>query len=344
MTITIPQIFQKCQQIFPAWQNLTLDDFHFTDPKGFSSFTISIQAQNPTQLQAQYPSAPTAVLYRHLATKENAILNFDREKAVFLLLGHHNIAAHCYHYDHTCRLEAFYHGRTLTPTDLTNTAILEKIAVQLAKFHQLTPPDLPTNSFFHELYKKWTPLARHTIDTKRDQFPPNEQKMCADLMSILTPDTYHRVQACLPTTPLTFCHNDTYHGNIMLLDNGDIKLLDFEFSCLNHPAFDFANLFAETVMKHKQPDYPYFRIAAPEYTTEQITHLIAAYLDQFPPHHFPDPPAARAQLLTETLSMIRLSDYMYAMAALPLALEPIQKIRFIPYAHARFHKFLQTTA
>ena len=39
---------------------------------------------------------------------------------------------------------------------------------------------------------------------------------------------------------------------------------------------------------------------------------------------------------------VMLSDYMYAMAALPLALEPIQKIRFIPYAHQRFHKFLRT--
>ena len=37
-----------------------------------------------------------------------------------------------------------------------------------------------------------------------------------------------------------------------------------------------------------------------------------------------------------------LSDYMYAMAGLPLALEPIQKLRFIPYSHQRFHKFLRT--
>jgi len=36
-----------------------------------------------------------------------------------------------------------------------------------------------------------------------------------------------------------------------------------------------------------------------------------------------------------------MSDYKYAMAALPLAIEPIQKIRFIPYAHQRFAKFLR---
>ena len=38
--------------------------------------------------------------------------------------------------------------------------------------------------------------------------------------------------------------------------------------------------------------------------------------------------------------MIMMSDYKYAMAALPLSLEPIQKIRFIPYAWQRFNKFI----
>jgi hypothetical protein len=39
-----------------------------------------------------------------------------------------------------------------------------------------------------------------------------------------------------------------------------------------------------------------------------------------------------------------LSDYKYAMAALPLALNPIQKIRFIPYAMQRFNKFREAYA
>ena len=33
-----------------------------------------------------------------------------------------------------------------------------------------------------------------------------------------------------------------------------------------------------------------------------------------------------------------------ALAAIPLAAEPIQKIRFIPYAHARFDKFKKAWA
>jgi hypothetical protein len=46
------------------------------------------------------------------------------------------------------------------------------------------------------------------------------------------------------------------------------------------------------------------------------------------------------RLMSATRRMLIMSDYKYAMAALPLAVKPIQKIRFIPYAHQRFNKFL----
>ena len=92
--------------MFPEWAALSMADFEFDDPKGFSSFTMGIRSSKPVQ--------PAAVLYRRLEGKENAILNFETEKEVFLTLGAHNIAAHCHHYDKTCRIEAFYQGRTLT--------------------------------------------------------------------------------------------------------------------------------------------------------------------------------------------------------------------------------------
>ena len=50
--------------------------------------------------------------------------------------------------------------------------------------------------------------------------------------------------------------------------------------------------------------------------------------------------AEQERLVQQTFDAIPLSDFMYAMAAIPLALEPIQKIRFLPYAHQRFEKFL----
>lgn len=283
---------------------------------------------------------PSAVLYRHLAGKENAILDFATERDTFLLLGDHDVAAHCYFYDDTCRIEEFYRGRTLTPEDLRVPDVLRKIADELFGLHQLEPDNLPTKTFFELLHNQWGALARSVLNDGRSSFPPDEQEMCDDLVEIYSERTITKVLSCLPDREPTFCHNDTYHGNVFLLDNGDIKLLDFEFSCLNHIAFDFANLFAETVMEHGLAEAPHFRIAEPTFNDADIARLIGYYLDN---RDFSDSTERKMELsmlVAQTRRFLMLSDYMYAMAALPLSLNPIQEIRFIPYSHARFHKFL----
>ncbi len=283
---------------------------------------------------------PPAVLYRHLAGKENAILDFDTERRTFLLLGRERIAAHCHHYDNTCRIEAFYRGRTLTADDVFNPAHQRGVADQLFRFHQLEPDGLPDRTFFELLHEQWGEMARSVLGEHRSEFPPDEQALCDDLDAIHHPDTIAKVLRCLPDRPPVFCHNDTYHGNVMLLDDGSIKLLDFEFSCLNHIAFDFANLFAETVMEHGLVDPPHFRIAEPRFTDADLASLIGFYLDNIEFAGTAERSTELSLLVEETRRALLLSDYMYAMAALPLALEPIQKIRFIPYAHQRFRKFL----
>jgi ethanolamine kinase len=327
-------IFEQCQKLFPEWADSSMADFSFDDPKGFSSFTMGIRSKKEVQ--------PTAVLYRRLEGKENAILDYETEKELFLTLGANNIAAHCYYYDETCRIEAFYQGRTLQAEELFEPENLRKITNELYRFHQIKPPSLPQKIFFELLHNKWGRMAKYVLEEKIDVFPPNEQRMCLELREIYTPETLKKVKRCLPDGELTFCHNDTYHGNIMKLDSGEIKLLDFEFSCLNNKAYDFSNLFAETVMRHQQPDYPYFRIAEPEFGDHELGMLINFYLDNA---DFPNQETREKEfnkLLQNTKDMLMMSDYKYAMAALPLAIEPIQKIRFIPYAHQRFAKFLGT--
>jgi ethanolamine kinase len=311
-------------------------DFDLDDPKGFSSFTMGIRSKKTVQ-----PLSPMAVLYRRLAGKENAILDFETEKEVFLLLGAHDIAAHCHHYDETCRIEAFYQGRTLQAEELFEPENLRKIANELYRFHQLSPPNLPDNIFFEMLHTQWGRIAERVIEKNIEVFPSDEQRLCEDLREIYSPETLAKVKRCLPDGELTFCHNDTYHGNIMKLDSGEIKLLDFEFSCLNHKAYDFSNPFAETVMRHQQPDYPYFRIAEPKFGDRELGILINFYLDNADFETSEAREREFQKLLQDTKNMLLMSDYKYAMAALPLSIEPIQKIRFIPYAHQRFARFLR---
>ncbi len=328
--------FETCQRLFPEWADLSISDFQFDDPKGFSSFTMGIRSKESIR-----PPHPPAVLFRRLEDKENAILDYGAEREVFLALGANGIAAQCYHYDRECRIEAFYQGRTLLAADLFAAETLRRIADQLYRLHQLRPPSLPGKMFFELLHAKWGRLAKSVLEDRIDAFPPEEQKLCEDLRQIYSPETFAKVRRCLPDGDLTFCHNDAYHGNIMKLDSGEIRLLDFEFSCLNNKAYDFSNLFAETVMRHQRPDYPYFEIEEPEFGDREFGTLINAYLDNTDFASSDERECEIQKLLQDVKLMLPLSDYKYAMAAIPLAVNPIQKIRFIPYAHQRFFKFLR---
>ena len=327
------EIFRQCQTLFPEWADCEIMDFEFDDPKGFSSFTMGIRSTVSVQ--------PSAVLYRRLEDKDNAILDFETEKEVFLTLGQNNIAAHCYYYDHTCRIEQFYQGRTLTAADLFKPENLQQIANQLYRFHQLSPPSLPKRVFWEMLHEKWGQLAKQVLENKLTNFPENERAMGEELREIYSEKTLAKIKHCLPKGDLTFCHNDTYHGNIMKLENDEIKLLDFEFSCLNNKAYDFSNLFAETVMRHQQAEYPYFKIAEPDFGDHELSLLINFYLDNKEFENQAIREKEFEKLLHDTKIMLIMSDYKYAMAALPLAVNPIQKIRFIPYAYQRFKKFLK---
>lgn len=325
------QVLADCQQGLPGWRGLGTEAFEFDPPKGFSSFTMGVRAREPAD--------PPAVLYRRLAGKENAILDGRAERSVFCHLADAGLAARCYLYTESFRLEAFYRGRTLTPEDLDDDAVLTGIGEQLARFHQQQPEGVPQPGFFELLHDKWGPMARYVLEDCRDRFPDRERALCEPLGAITSEQTRRRVAAMIPEGPLLFCHNDTYHGNVMRLESGQIRLLDFEFSCRNHPAFDFANLFAETVMVHGLPDPPHFRIDPPRYDDGSIRTLVTAYLTA---GRGEASESEVSRLVAQTRAMIPLSDYMYAMAALPLALEPIQKIRFLPYASQRFARFMST--
>ena len=327
-------VLDRLHRALPGWRGLTAADLDADAPKGFSSVTFGIRAPAPRD--------PLAVLYRQLEGKENAILDAATERSTFLFLGEAGIAARCLHYADDFRIEEFYRGRTLTADDVFDPDIQRRVAAELHRLHRLEPPDLPEATFFELMVDRWRPLVRRTLAADRSDFPSDERRLFDELEEMLSDATRTKVLRCVPDREPVFCHNDTYHGNVFLLDDGDVRLLDFEFSCRNHAAFDVANFFAETVMEHGLEEPPHFRIGRPRFTDDDLAQFVGFYVD----HGGVIDPAERdaevERLVGETRSALMLSDYMYAMAAVPLALNPIQRIRFIPYAHQRFEKFLRT--
>ncbi len=338
--VSVPElpddVLRICQRHLPGWRDLTPDDIEVAGPGGFSSYTMALRV-------LRVDADPPGAFFRRLRGKENAILDFDAERSVFLALGDAGIAARCLVYRRDYRLEALYRGRSLTREDLRDPENLRGIAANLWRFHGLRPADLPPGTFFERMHQRWGTLARRVLEEEAEAFPDDERALCDSLRAIYSEETRRRVQRCLPTGAPVFCHNDTYHGNVMKLDTGDIKLLDFEFSCLGHRAFDFANLFAETTLRHGLDAPPHFALAEPDFGEDELDALIGYYLDCEPGLTGGELRSRRDRLVRQSLDLIPLSDYMYALAAIPLAVNPIQRIRFIPYASQRFARFLHAT-
>ena len=72
-------ILEKCKEFLPTWISFSVDDFTFDPPKGFSSFSVGVHCKNEV--------VPKSVMYRKLDCKDNAILDFNIEKHVFVALG-----------------------------------------------------------------------------------------------------------------------------------------------------------------------------------------------------------------------------------------------------------------
>jgi thiamine kinase-like enzyme len=326
------RVLATCQRHLPAWRDLSVDDVSFTGPGGFSSFTVAVRCRRPGV-------QPRGVFFRRLRGKENAILDFEAERQVFLALGEAGIAARCVAYERDYRLEALYEGRSLTAQDLRDAEVLRGIAGELHRFHGLRPAGLPGDTFFERLHRRWGALARRVLEEQLGAFPDHERALCEPLRAIYADATRRMVERCVPDAAPVFCHNDTYHGNVFELASGRIKMLDFEFSCLGQRAFDFANLFAETTMRHGLAEPPHFALAEPDFGEAEIAQLVGYYLDCEPDLGADERAERHANLVRETLELVPLSDYMYALAAIPLAVAPIQRIRFIPYASQRFDRF-----
>lgn len=75
-------------------------------------------------------------------------------------------------------------------------------------------------------------------------------------------------------------HNDFQENNIMQTEDGELKLIDFEYSGVNCQAFDLANLFCEAtldyVVNSKWPFYAYLPHQMPN--ADMRRHLVRVYL------------------------------------------------------------------
>jgi thiamine kinase-like enzyme len=151
-------------------------------------------------------------------------------------------------------------GRTLDTSDLARPGYIPRIARALADLHENAPPMRNTTVIWRFLEDYLALIDTHTLKTP------------AGILDWLP--TVRRIQEALAVNPLPLVpsNNDLLAKNVM--DDGRIRIIDYDFSGMNDPMFDVGDLAMEG-----------------DYDPDQIRVACQAYFDGHDPVQY-----ARASL------------------------------------------------
>jgi thiamine kinase-like enzyme len=179
-------------------------------------------------------------------TQKYIVREFGNDTDAFIDRMHENTVVQ--KYEHTRKIvarfqggtvETYLEGRSCTSHDLLrNDDISRRLARVLYELHHNTAFHTPP----HEAPLMWTRI--HEWLTQCDTLYQDDSEIVRMLETIhnIIHDTIHGPY--IPNSPVVMCHNDLCMQNIIVQEN-DVKLIDFEYAGYNYRGFDIANLFCE---------------------------------------------------------------------------------------------------
>lgn len=151
----------------------------------------------------------------------------------------------------------FIRGREISLDEMRQPETLQEIGPTLKKIHAL-PPSRATFSPF-QVVRDYEKLARENNVTT---FPENYAQLRERM------DEIENAFARISAAPV-LCHNDLLNGNFLRDEQGNVRILDWEYAGMGDKFFDLANFAAH----HELDD-------------AQIHILLDAYFGAATPHEF----------------------------------------------------------
>ena len=157
---------------------------------------------------------------------------------------------------------------------------INTIASELAKLHATYQSNEKEITLWNQLFDWYEQasksISNHSFSNPEDCLKAQELFETFDISNALN----HIQNEIIPkftNSKTCFCHNDYQPLNIMMNDNGDIQMIDFEYGGYNYLAFDIANHFNEYAggNDNAKPDYSLY----PSLTTQE--EFIKSYLKAY---------------------------------------------------------------
>lgn len=168
--------------------------------------------------------------------------------------------------------------------------------------------------------------------------PPAEPPDCGNPSAEL-------VEKGCPLTRIVFSHNDLQENNI-LVENGNLHFIDYEYCGFNYAAFDIANFLCEMTIDYTYTQPPYFLHdqAIQNFPDDNVIRLfLSVYLSQVANLHiYPSDDTILPEKIGTVKVFVLASHLLWAVWAVIRAAHPNTSSDFdyISYALSRFHSYL----
>eukprot|EP01116_Phalansterium_solitarium_P001893 TRINITY_DN11727_c0_g1_i1.p1 TRINITY_DN11727_c0_g1~~TRINITY_DN11727_c0_g1_i1.p1 ORF type:complete len:379 (-),score=109.03 TRINITY_DN11727_c0_g1_i1:190-1326(-) len=217
----------------------------------------------------------------------------------------------------------FAEGRPLTAAELKDERFVDRIASQLAHWHQIDFPSARTPGLYQKI-DKWLSLvpAGYHDPLEQAQF----EKL--DIAAIRAQWPQFRAELEAMNSPIVYCHNDVNSANLIYDGAADsLQFIDYEYACYNPRAFDLANHFCEHAgLEQDEASFPSI-----EYQRRFLKCYLTAYTGA---------PVTTEQvdaLHREVHKFVQASHFFWAVWALLQAdFSNLDSLDFMKYAVTRF--------
>jgi thiamine kinase-like enzyme len=187
------------------------------------------------------------------AHEEDGVVDAISEEWTFSLLSAHNIGPRCLLYFQNGRIEEFFEEfRALHGSDEMCFHMWHNIPVALARFHSMstyasrTEPWQGSRSMQKYSMCLWNRMHGWYRHLRRCERPKHDHAWIEDFLKDM--DSILHSQNCSQDTVYigeSLIHGDLQCGNILVNPSGDVRFIDYDYSCFGDVAFDIANFFCE---------------------------------------------------------------------------------------------------
>lgn len=348
-----------------GWPHITIQDVKVKrmDSMSNQTFRVDLKIEG-------YPSLLAKSFGKGLLDE---LMDRKLDNSVSYLLGDKGVGPKVYLMTDQARIEEFIPSSQFTAEDMLNNRERNLLMYSMSRFHRVSIPDMPPGSLLSRTLSgdhKLIELFKKAVGQKQSIFTDTEKTQVKEILSLI--DNKELEWLNTVETPfrnnLVISHNDFLNGNILRKPNGELALIDFEYTTSNFPMYDVANFLHESILNYNVDSSPYFKFHLENREPdEKIIPMLKYYLlfsliDEDLPFdkicHLVDNPLEADKLLLQKLKSSQaivsqideylnqlhfgymLSHFFWILWAIIMSKNPHNPFNYVQFAYERYRDYL----